>query len=155
MANLVSQAIPASVLADVLQNVRDARKKLAPYLTPLTPEQRSDLPKMGDKSLAFVTKAADYAQTLGSLMPQYLDVTGLVTDAGVSADLLPVYQELLGLTTDVESTRMQAGSEGYTASLVAYGALKTAAHQNQPGAQAAVAELETRFVGQGKRKKPA
>ena len=47
---------------------------------------------------------------------------------------------------------MGAGSEGYSAALVAYSALKTAASLNQPGAQAAVAELEPRFAGQGKRK---
>lgn len=153
MANLVTQAIPAKILADALKAVRDARAALAAYLVPLTPEERSALPKMGDKSLAFVTKAAEYAQTLPTLMPQYLDVAGLAVDAGVSADLLPLYQELLGLTTDVDSTRMEAGSEGYTAALVAYSALKTAASLHQPGAQAAVAELEVRFAGQGKRKK--
>ncbi len=47
---------------------------------------------------------------------------------------------------------MEAGSEGYTAALVAYSALKTAASLNQPGAQAAVTKLEPRFAGQSKAK---
>ena len=152
MANLVTQAIPAKTLAEALKSIRDARALLAPYLISLTPDERAALPKMGDKSLAFVGKAAEYAQSLPTLMPQYLDVPGLVTDAGVNADLLPLYLELNGFTTDVDSTRMEAGSEGYTASLVAYSALKTAASLNQPGAQAAVTELEPRFAGQGKAK---
>lgn len=96
MSNLVSQAIPAKTLADALQHLREARALLAPYLVALQPEERAALPKMGDKSVAFVTKAAEYAQSLPKLMPQYLDVDGLVTDAGVNADLLPVYQELDG-----------------------------------------------------------
>ncbi len=152
MTNLVTQAIPAKTLADALKGIREARAALAPYLISLTPDERAALPKMGDKSLAFVGKAAEYAQSLPTLMPQYLDVAGLATDAGVNADLLPLYLELNGFTTDVDSTRMEAGSEGYTASLVAYSALKTAASLNQPGAQAAVAELEPRFAGQGKAK---
>ena len=152
MQNLVAQAIPAPTLASVLKKVRDAHAELAKYLVSLTPAERESLPKMGDKSLAFVTKAAEYAQSLPGLMPPYLDVPGLVVDAGVSADLLPLYLELNGFMTDVDSTRMEAGSEGYIAALVAYGALKTAAQLNQPGAQAAVAELEPRFAGQGKRK---
>lgn len=155
MSNLVSQAIPAKTLADALQHLREARALLAPYLVALQPEERAALPKMGDKSVAFVTKAAEYAQSLPKLMPQYLDVDGLVTDAGVNADLLPVYQELDGFTTDVDSTRMQAGSEGYTSALLVYTACKLGADSNQPGAAAAVAELETRFAGQGRRKAAA
>jgi len=152
MANLVTQAIPAQTIALALKGIRDARTALAPYLISLTPEERASLPKMGDKSQAFVAKAAEYAQSLPTLMPQYLDVAALVIDAGVNAELLPLFLELNGFTTDVDSTRMEAGSEGYSASLVAYSALKTAASLNQPGAQAAVAELEPRFAGQGKRK---
>ncbi|WP_201978993.1 hypothetical protein [Hymenobacter rubidus] len=52
----------------------------------------------------------------------------------------------------MDRTRMEAGSEGYTAALVAYSALKTAASLNQPGAQAAVTKLEPRFAGQSKAK---
>ncbi len=155
MTDLITQAVPAKALADALAAIRQARQALAPYLVALTPEERAALPKMGDKSVAFVTKAAEFAQSLPTLMPQYLDVPGLVIDAGVSADLLPLYLELNGFATDVDSTRLEAGSEGYSAALVAYSALKTAATLNQPGAQAAVAELEPRFAGQGKRKVPA
>lgn len=146
MDNLNATAVPAAVLADALKKIKDARAALAPYLHPLTTQQRQDLPKMGDKTLGFVTKMAEYAQSLPTLMPSYLDVPGLVLDAATSTDLLPVYQELDGFTTDVDSTRMVAGSEGYTASLIGYGALQGAAKSNQPGAQAAVTVLEPRFA---------
>ncbi|AMR28731.1 hypothetical protein A0257_17590 [Hymenobacter psoromatis] len=152
MADLITQAVLAKALADALAAIRQARQALAPYLVALTPEERASLPKMGDKSVAFVTKAAEFAQSLPTLMPQYLDVAGLVVDAGVNADLLPLYLELNSFATDVDSTRMEAGSEGYSSALVAYSALKIAASLNQPGAQAAVAELEPRFASQGKRK---
>lgn len=153
MENLVNKGIPADVLAQALKQVRDARALLAPYLISLTPDERESIPKMGDKSLAFVTKAAEYAQSLPKLMPQYLDVDAFLIDASVSSDLLELYLEVNGFGLDVDSTRMEAGSEGYTAALVAYNALKTAATLNQPGAQAAVTVLEPRFAGQGKRKK--
>ena len=146
MDNLNATAIPAAVLADALKKIREARAALAPFLHPLTSQQRQDMPKMGDKTLAFVTKMAEYAQSLPTLMPSYLDVPGLVIDANTSADLLAVYQELDGFTLDVDSTRMVAGSEGYTAALVGYSALQGAAKNNQPGAQAAVAVLAPRFA---------
>jgi len=101
---------------------------------------------MGDKTLAFVTKMAEYAQSLESLMPSYLDVPGLVIDANTSHDLLPVFQELDGFATDVDSTRMVAGSEGYVGGLIGYGALQGAAKNNQPGAQAAIDTVSPRFA---------
>ena len=101
---------------------------------------------MGDKSLAFVTKMAEYAQSLPTLMPAYLDVEALQIDAATSNNLLPLFQELDGLALDVDSTRMIAGSESYTASLVGYAALQAAAKANQPGAQAAATELAPRFA---------
>ena len=146
MDNVNDQLIPAAVLADALKKIKDARAALAPYLHPLTTQQRQDLPKMGDKTLAFVTKMAEYAQALPTLMPSYLDVPGLVIDAGTSNALLTVYQETEGLALDLDSTRMVAGSEGYSAALIGYGALQGAAKNNQPGAQAAVAELAPRFA---------
>lgn len=144
MENQVSQLVPADRLAQVQQHLDAARALLAPYLVPLTPEQRQELPKMGDKSVAFVQKAAEYSTALAP----YLDAAGLRTDARVSTDLLPVYTALLGLTTDVDSTRLAAGSEGYSAALLVYAALQAAAKQNQPGAQAAMGELGERFAAQ-------
>ena len=152
MENQVSQPIPAEALAQVQQHLTAVRALLAPYLVPLTPEQRQDLPKMGDKSVSFVQKAADYSAALAPYIPAYVDGAGLRTDARVSADLLPVYTALLGLTTDVDSTRLEAGSEGYSAALLVYAALQAAAKQNQPGTQAAVSELGERFAAQGLRK---
>jgi hypothetical protein len=152
MDNLVQKSIPANTLAEALKMVREARALLAAYLISLTPKERESMPKMGDKSLAFVTKTAEYAQSLPKLMPQYMDVPAFLVDAGVSSDLLELFLELTGFTLDVDSTRMEAGSEGYTAALMAYGALKSAAQSNQPGAQAAVTMLEPRFKAQGVRK---
>lgn len=152
MDNKITQAIPAATLTQATALLDQLRALLAPYLLSLTPAEREQMPKMGDKSLAFVQKAADYSTSLAAALPAYIDGAALRTDASVSAALLPLYAALLGLTTDVDSTRMEAGSEGYTASLLVYGALQAAAKQNQPGTQAAVGELGTRFKAQGQRK---
>ena len=77
MDNINNNPIPAAVLAVALKKIQDARADLAPYLHPLTIQQREEILKMGDKSLAFVTKMAEYAQSLPKLMPSYLDVPGL------------------------------------------------------------------------------
>ena len=156
MDNINDTAIPDKVVEEAVKKARELRAFVAAYLHALTIKQREEMPKMGDKTLAFVTKTAEYAQALPGLMPSYLDVPGLVLDAHTSNALLPLFLEVQGLALDLDSTRMVAGSEGYVAALMAYGALQGAAKNNQPGAQAAVAELAPRFARPGKAKgKPA
>jgi len=148
MDNKVAHSIPADKLAQATEHLAALRTLLAPYLVSLSPEERAALPKMGDKSVAFVQKAAAYSESLPQYLPAYVDGAALRLDAQVSADLLPVYQGLLALTTDVDSTRLEAGSEGYSAALLVYAALQAAAKQSQPAAQAAVGELSERFAAQ-------
>ncbi len=61
MENQHNQAIPADVLADVQKKINEAAALLKPYVINLTVAQRRDISKMGDKSLAFVSKALELA----------------------------------------------------------------------------------------------
>ncbi|MDR3350575.1 MAG: hypothetical protein LBN98_02860, partial [Prevotellaceae bacterium] len=54
--------IPPEVLIQVQSLVDTAINLLSPYVLPLTPEERRDLPKMGNKTLSFVEKAIEYAR---------------------------------------------------------------------------------------------
>ncbi len=149
MTNRNNVPLPPAAVAVALKAIADARAALAPYLIALTPKEREEIPKMGDKTLAFVTKAAELASANPALFPGYVDVAGLQLDADTSAELLPVYSALAGLTLDVESTRMLAGSEGYVGALQVYGGFQGAAAAGQPAAQSAVAQLSPRFKRSG------
>jgi DNA relaxase NicK len=59
MENKHLVSIPQDVLAQAQSYIDSANAVLAPYLLPLTPSERRDLPKMGDKTLSFVEKAQD------------------------------------------------------------------------------------------------
>lgn len=151
ISNRVDQVIPAAVLADATAKIDAAIELLAPYLETLIVEKRQDLPKMGDKTVNFVTKASECTSTLPTLIPSYLDAEGLRLDAGVYAELLPIYQRLDVFLRQVTDTRMLASHEGYAVALSVYQALRAAARNGQPGAQAAVDELKVRFAAQGNR----
>ena len=60
--NQVSAEISEADQQAVLAAIETIRQKL-PFLIDLTPEQRRSLPKMGDKSRAFVSKALTIAQS--------------------------------------------------------------------------------------------
>ena len=146
MENRNNTPLPPVTVTDVLKKLDDARALLAGFIITLTPKQRQEIPKMGDKSLAFVTKAAELTVPNAALVPTYVDADALRLDANTAAQLGPVIQRLEGLLYDVESTQMIAGSEGYTSALLVYGAFQQAARAAQPGAQAAVDDLKQRFA---------
>ncbi|MDR2065825.1 MAG: hypothetical protein LBP85_09000, partial [Prevotellaceae bacterium] len=61
--------IPPNVLSQAQSYIDNAIAVLAPYLLPLTPTERRDMAKMGDKTLSFVEKAQDYAHKYPALCP--------------------------------------------------------------------------------------
>ena len=73
-------SIPPEVLAQAQANIDATNALLAPYLLRLTPAERHDLPKMGDKTLSFVEKAQDYAHQYPALCPSYLNVAEFDVD---------------------------------------------------------------------------
>ena len=133
--------IPPQILAQVQSYIDSALAALAPYLLPLTPEERHDLPKMGDKTLSFVEKAQDYAHHYPQLCPSYLDVEEFDTDMSDTTRLRTVHISAKQLSDD---TAMVAGSEAYQASLVFYNAVKAAA-QEIPGVKEIYNDLKNRF----------
>jgi hypothetical protein len=72
--------IPPEVLAQAQAHINAAITLLSAYLLALTPSERHELPKMGDKTLAFVEKALDYARQYPQLCPSYLKITEFETD---------------------------------------------------------------------------
>src|SRR5690606_15490679 len=150
----VSIVIPPEVLAEVLTHVNQARTLLAPYLTALTPEQRKTLPKMADKSVAFVSKALQYAESNPEFAPAYLHVPDLQIDVKAVQDLTTVEQPAEILVSQLSDTIMLSGSEAYVAALMYYNSVKRAADTSIPGAKAIYDDLKVRFEV-AKKKEPA
>ena len=58
--NLVSVSITPEELKQISGAIDTLKTTLLPKLKVLNPTERQELPKMGDKSLAFVKKALEY-----------------------------------------------------------------------------------------------
>ncbi|QGY43759.1 hypothetical protein GM418_08840 [Maribellus comscasis] len=123
---------------------------LEPKLMTLTPEERKELPKMGDKTVAFVEKAVEYAEQYPSYIPAFIDVSETRSDFEAVKAIRLYYTQLQRLTDTLDDSMLLAGSEAYISSLSVYKVLKNAAGMGQPGAEEAVAELAARFP-RGKR----
>jgi hypothetical protein len=145
------QSIPQDILTQAQTKINEIKALLAPYIVALTPSERHELPKMGEKTISFVEKAYDFARQNPNLVPPYLDMSAFGTDFEDAHGLWTLVNSIRQLEENAGDTEMTAGSEAYQAALVFYKSVKMAAAQDVPGAKAVYEELKTRFPG-GKRK---
>ena len=145
--NLISTTIPAETLAAINTNLAEINTALAnTLLFNLTADERKSMRVMGDKSIAFVQKALEYADNNPALMPPYLDLIEAKKDLTLSHDLYGILQQLNTLQRAVEDTMMVAGSEAYDAALIFYNSVKGASRVNVPGSEAVYNDLQQRFA---------
>lgn len=153
-ADSISIQIPPEVLVQVLDLQSQINQLMAPYVIALTPDERHDLPKMAEKTVSFVSKALDYAESNPEFAPKYLDIKALQTDVKAVTDLTSVEQPVQNLFIQLNDTIMMSGSEAYIAALMYYNSVKAAARRNVPGAKAIYDDLKVRFE-QARKKTPS
>jgi len=150
--NLFELNIPAADLQNVQAAVQTLTTTLAPHLISLSAETRRELPKMGDKSLAFVRKAREYAANNPDLMPAYLSLPMFEADLSGVDTLTNLLRQLQPLIDNLEDSLILGGSEAYQAALVFYRSVKVAAQAGQPNAKTIADDLSTRFPMTGRPK---
>jgi len=150
-SNKHTQSIPPAVIAEVQTKIDEIATLLQPYLLALTPAERRETLKMGERTLAFVEKAYDFAGKNPGLVPPYLNVAAWGVDFNDAHGLWTVHNSIHQLDEGIDDTEMVAGSEAYHGALIFYNSVKVAADQDIPGAKAVYEELRTRFP-QGRRK---
>jgi hypothetical protein len=137
-----------------VQRIREAigvlQDELVPQLVSLGPEQRRGLPKMGDKTVSFVSKALDYARAHPHMRAPYVELDEFAR-AWETVELMFAMQRPLRLVTGLlDDSLLLAGSETYTAALACYQVVKGAARLKVPGAATVAADLGQRFPGRSK-----
>ena len=151
--NQISAAISDQTLAQIETKISEIRQLLSPYLVNLTPEERTKLPKMSDKSVSFVSKVMEYIKTNPDLIPPMMDKEEMEKDFKLNQSLQPVFKILKQLSENVSETLMLTGHEAYAQALLYYATVKMAAKTGSPDAKTIQEDLEKKFAGQGKTKK--
>jgi hypothetical protein len=109
---------PADATA-VMDAINTIRTKL-PFLLDLTLEERRALPKMGDKSRAFVSQALEVAKQNPDILPRSFDIEEMQRDVDLFNALQPVSIAVSQLQELIEDTYLLVGSEAYIAALLVY-----------------------------------
>lgn len=118
-------------------------------LIALTPEERLELVKMGDKSRAFCEKALEVAGQHAGLMPRDFDIEAFRQDHLALAALRPRLARMAYLMQRMEDTERALGSDIMAAALEVYGVLKVA------GKDQGVDEARNALAERFSRRRPA
>jgi hypothetical protein len=127
-------------------------KASMPFMVDLTVEDRKALPKMGDKSRAFVTKALEIATQNPDFLPRSFDLEEMRKDVELFDQLYPLLLSLNQLQEMMENTYTAVGSEAYTAALTIYKYAK--ASDQGGGLEGILDDLGQRFTQKSKKEKP-
>ena len=147
MENLIEVNIPEADMSEINQAITTLNEKLLPHLVNLSPGDRLELPKMGDKTVAFVTKSISHMEENPNLIPKYLEVDPVKVDLAAIEMLRKILSALKNLADMADDTMLLSGSEAYVAALAFYNYIKGAARANVPGAEMIYNDLKKRFPG--------
>jgi hypothetical protein len=148
--NLISFNLSAGDLTDVKNAISVLRTKLMPNLITLSSDDKKELPKMGDKTVAFVAKALEYCKNNSDLVPPFLDVNEFEIDVNAVESLRQMLQPVEQIFDSLNDTIILSGSEAYQAALIFYKSVKAAAASNIQNAGTIYNDLSSRFPGTSK-----
>jgi hypothetical protein len=141
--NRVSGSLSSEDVAAVKAALETVRQNL-PFLIGLDPETRRSLPRMGDKSRAFVRKSLEVANQNSGMLPQAFDVEEFRRDVALDEALLPVAESIRKLAEMIDDTHTAVRSDAYLAAVAVYQSAKLAGKNS--GLDGALDDLGRRFV---------
>lgn len=97
-----------------------------PFLIDLTIDERRSLPKMGDKSRAFVDQGLVLADQNPNILPRSFDIDEYRRDIQLAKQLEPVVLAMRQVMNRLEDSYIAVGSDAYSQTLLVYQAAKLA-----------------------------
>ena len=143
--NQISVEIPQEVLTQISTKFQEIKDLLAPYMGTLTIEERKSLPKMSDKTVAFVTKVVEYSSSNPKFIPPMMEAEECKKDYKANQALLPLHAASLQVSEMMRDTIMLTGHEAYVQALYYYGSVKLAARAGDSEAKTITEDLSKRF----------
>lgn len=150
--NQISFKISETDLTEIKASIANLQEKLLPHLAFLSPEERQDMLKMGDKTIGFVQKSLEYCQSNPDLVPPYIDVAELKVDVAAIETLRSLFQPISQMYDGLSDTMALSGSESFATCLMFYGGVKNAKRQDVPKAETIYNDLSVRFPGRPSKK---
>ena len=148
MQDNISINLTPAEISTIKAAIQTIEATLRPHLVALDAKDKQGMPKMGDKSLAFVAKTLDYMKSNPEFTPIFLDAAEIDKDYTGFSVLNEFLRPLAQITDNIEDTAFLCGSDTYRGALNYYDSVKQAAKMNVPNAKAIFDDLKVRFEAQ-------
>ncbi len=123
--NLIKGELPSDQQTALLQTIIEIQTKL-PFLIDLTTADRRSLPKLGDKSRAFIDHGLVLANQNSGILPRNFDLDQYNQEVTLVRQLEPIVLAMRQFMKRLEDTFMAVGSDAYSQTLVVYQSAKLA-----------------------------
>jgi mannitol/fructose-specific phosphotransferase system IIA component len=143
--NQISVEIPQDIVTQISTKFQEIKDLLSPYMGVMTVDERKTLPKMSDKSVAFVNKVIEYTLANPKFIPSMMDAEECKKDYTANQILLPLHAVSQQIGEIMKDTIMLTGHEAYVQALYYYGSVKLAAKAGDAEAKTIVEDLSKRF----------
>ena len=151
--NLISFNPSQQDLSEIKKAIATLNTKLLPLLKNLKGDDKNQLPKMGDKTLAFVEKALEHSSLNPELAPPFLDMDEFRCDVNAVAKLRSLHGHINQISASLSDSMAIAGSDAYSAALMFYNSVKYAQKANVVKAGSILDDLSSRFPAKKSPKK--
>ena len=121
--NRISATLSQADVEAIIAAINTIKQKL-PFLINLSPEEKRGLPRPGDKSRAFISKALEVATQNPDILPRMFSIEEMRKDVELSQALQPIELALTHLWEQFENTSVVVNSEAYAAALAVYSLAK-------------------------------
>jgi hypothetical protein len=153
MKDLVSATLSNTALNAIIADLADIKSKM-PFMVPLTPKERKDYSKKGDKSAAYVEKGFQFAQANPNALPANFDAAEYESDHTLEGQLVTILAAIDQLREDVSDTRLAAGVDLMGRTGTVYDLIKVLSKKDGTY-DTERQSMGARFKGQGKKKNGA
>lgn len=141
----ISVEIPQEIITQINTKFQEIKDLLTPYMGVMTVKERKSLPKMSDKSVAFVNKVVEYTVANPKFIPSMMDAEECKKDYTANQTLLPLHALSQQIGEMMKDTIMLTGHEAYVQALYYYGSIKLAARSGDAEAKTIAENLSKRF----------
>ncbi len=150
--NRISIEISEADAAAINGAIATLAEKLQPILIALDAEDKRNMAKLGEKSVAFVEKTMQYAESNKEFLPPFIDVGEMKKGYAAFKMLNGFLRPLQQITKNLDDTATFCGSDTITSSLAFYNSVKQAAKMSVPNSSTIYDDLSQRFEPQKARR---
>jgi hypothetical protein len=147
LENLISISFTSEELQQIDSHLTALDGLLKGKCKSLTPDQRKEYGRVGNKTENWIKKVYDYTTTQPELTPAFINKRELNTDYDARQVLMPRLNKLNAINDMVDDTALLIGYDLYQTARSYYKNVKLLADQNVAGAKSVFDDLSAQFPG--------